>query len=79
MHWCFCFAGERLHDVQIDIIGNGANHPCGYYPGPGGTGDRIEVLCRNGAVGDSMKMQILSKGRQSDALSICEVEVYAIL
>lgn len=70
------FAGHQLHDVHVNIIGNGTNYPCGFYPGPAITGDHIVFLCRNGSVGNSIKIQISSKDGQTDWLSVCEVEVY---
>uniref|UniRef100_A0A8W8J7F7 Fucolectin tachylectin-4 pentraxin-1 domain-containing protein n=1 Tax=Magallana gigas TaxID=29159 RepID=A0A8W8J7F7_MAGGI len=43
--------GERLHDVQINIINNGTDASCGFYKGPADDGDRISVYCASGAVG----------------------------
>jgi hypothetical protein len=73
----FCLIGERLHDVQVTIIGQGRNYPCGFFPGPAVTGDRIVILCMNGAIGSSVKIQIVSKEGQMDTLTFCEVEVFS--
>ncbi|XP_048741964.2 uncharacterized protein LOC125655639 [Ostrea edulis] len=68
--------GHQLHDVHVNIIDNGTNYPCGFYPGPAITGHHIVFLCRNGSVGNSIKIQISSKDGQTDWFSVCEVEVY---
>jgi hypothetical protein len=66
-----------LHDVQVYVIDQGRNYPCGFYPGPADNGDRIVIPCRNGAFGSSVKIHIVSKEGQLDVIHVCEVEVYS--
>ncbi|XP_062589608.1 fucolectin-like [Saccostrea cucullata] len=68
--------GERLHDVQVDVVDNGRNVSCGFYPGPAAIGDRILFLCERETRGNGVTVSILSKDGQPDTLHVCEVEVY---
>ncbi|XP_062603287.1 fucolectin-like [Saccostrea cucullata] len=68
--------GERLHDVRVDVIDNGRNVSCGFYPGPAANGDRILILCERETRGNEVIISILSKDGQPDYLQVCEVEIY---
>jgi hypothetical protein len=59
----------------VNITGNGMNYPCGFYPGPGVEGDRIEFLCKDGAIGDTVTITLQSKDERN-IINLCEVEVY---
>lgn len=78
MNYCYIFhKGERLHDVQVNIINNGMEASCGFYKGPADLGDRISVYCASGAVGRYVLITILSLPEEKDdSLNICEVQVF---
>ncbi|XP_062606407.1 fucolectin-like [Saccostrea cucullata] len=67
--------GERLQNVTINVTQNGENYPCGFYPGPAQSGDRILFLCESGSTGNGVTISILSNGHPG-ILAVCEVEVY---
>ncbi|XP_056001777.1 uncharacterized protein LOC125667550 [Ostrea edulis] len=69
--------GDRLHDVSVNVTGNEINHLCGFYPGPGGNGDQLLFLCKNGIIGDTVTITIQAKEGQTEILNLCEVEVFA--
>ncbi|XP_061195230.1 fucolectin-like [Saccostrea echinata] len=67
--------GERFHNVEINVTENGRNNPCGFYPGPAESGDRILFLCEPGTRGIDVTISLLPNG-QPIFFGLCEVEVY---
>ncbi|XP_022301000.2 fucolectin-1-like [Crassostrea virginica] len=68
--------GERLHDLQISTGIDGTENSCGFYEGPGVTGERIVVYCSSGARGRYVLMTILTPPEETDVLTVCEVQVF---
>ncbi|XP_062606401.1 pentraxin fusion protein-like [Saccostrea cucullata] len=67
--------GEKFHNVEVNVTENGQKTPCGFYPGPGESKDRILFLCENGARGDGVIISIV-RNEQPVYLGVCEVEVF---
>ena len=79
----FLILGERLHDFNVDVLNynpeissqeNQNKTPCGTYEGVVSNGDWAEVMCAPGARGSYVRIQIPG---DSQALSLCEVEVFS--
>jgi len=74
------FAGERLHDVEVTISQNNFALPtmCGFFGGPGDTGQTIYVFCTKGSRGRYVRLQIIGQIGSENMLTLCEVEVYIL-
>ncbi|XP_078340347.1 fucolectin-like [Crassostrea virginica] len=68
--------GKRLHDLQISTGIDGTENSCGFYEGPGVTGERIVLYCTSGARGRYVLMTILTPPEETDVLTVCEVQVF---
>nr|XP_034332174.1 fucolectin-like [Crassostrea gigas] len=68
--------GDRLHDVQVNIINNGTEASCGFYKGPADIGDQISVYCVSSAAGRYVLMKILSQPGIVEYLTVCEVQIF---
>ena len=49
---------------------------CGYFPGPGETGQTVHMICQKGTTGRFLRIQIKGNGIDYHILTLCEVEVY---
>ncbi|XP_062606400.1 pentraxin fusion protein-like [Saccostrea cucullata] len=67
--------GERFRNVEVNVTENGQNTPCGFYPGPAESKDRILFLCENDTRGDGIIISIV-RNEQPVFLGVCEVEVF---
>ena len=72
----FFFLGERLHDLQISTVIDGTYNSCGFYEGPGVTGERIVIYCSSGARGRYVLLTIMTPPEGTDVLTVCEVQVF---
>jgi hypothetical protein len=70
-------SGDRLHDVELQALRDGGQFTtCGFYKGPGKTGQIIDFPCPEGTIGQTVKVQITSG--TSNILELCEVEIYSL-
>ena len=78
--YCNLFTGERLHDVEVIISQNYFTFPtmCGFFGGPGDTGQTIYVFCTEGSRGRYVRLQIIAQIGSENMLTLCEVEVYIL-
>ncbi|XP_052708262.1 fucolectin-like [Crassostrea angulata] len=72
----FDCCGNRLHDVQVNVINNESQASCGFYKGPAQVRDVIAVYCASGAVGRYVVMKVLSQPGEADYINVCEVQVF---
>jgi hypothetical protein len=71
------FSGDRLHDVELLASPDGGQLTvCGFFKGPGVTGQIIDVPCQKETMGQIVKIQIIQGTK--NYLELFEVEIYTL-
>ena len=78
--YCNIFTGERLYNLEVTVSQIGFAFPtmCGFFAGPGDTGQTIYVFCTKGSRGRYVRLQIIGQIGSGNMLTVCEVEVYIL-